>query len=318
MTRPDAADFEAAADWVEEFETAPAGCDPARKSAFLDWLDGSPQRLAALQKILAVLADPALTAALEQITIAPSPAPIAPRPALAFGMALAASLAVMVGGSLWWRSTATQTPITARYAASDQMLTASLSDGSRIHLDPHSTLATRFLPRARQLDLVSGRGLFEVAHAADRPFTVQSGPLAVTAVGTVFSVDRQTGGVSVRVEQGRVRVAGIGTNGAIVLAAGQGLYRAANGRVVLQSFVPDARAASEDAWLTANEERLDVLLARLGRITGRSVTCDAALADRPVTGRFRRADVEGTLRLIALENGWRLDRNVAGWRLRPG
>lgn len=64
----------------------------------------------------------------------------------------------------------------------------SLDDGSVVDLFPGSKLACEFSEGRRDLRL-TGKGLFNVAKDSSRPFTVYSGHISTTALGTSFTVN---------------------------------------------------------------------------------------------------------------------------------
>lgn len=336
MIRPTEQDYEEAADWIDEA----ADWTAERRAAFLAWLQGSVTRLPAVERMIRLMDDPALSEAIATLLaertappspLAPpltnaSPAPIGTAAAPSAGthaprarwrwqrpVALAASLAVVAIGTGWWHAA----PVHDHFVtATGQSAVEHLADGSTVHLAPAGDLSVTLRRHTRDLSLDHGHALFEVAHAPDRPFTVQSGNMAVTAVGTVFSVDRSPAATTVRVEQGRVRVR---IGGSIrYLDAGQGLALTPSGDAHPLAFHPEPALAASDEWLLADEERLDTVIARLQRQTDQPIGCAPALAGRPISGRYRLADPLSTLRLIAAANGWRLAAEGAGWRLLPG
>jgi transmembrane sensor len=69
-----------------------------------------------------------------------------------------------------------------------------LSDGSLVLLDPHSSIQykTDFNSIKRDLYL-KGQAFFEVAKNKSKPFSVYSGPLSTTAMGTSFRVSAREG-----------------------------------------------------------------------------------------------------------------------------
>jgi transmembrane sensor len=91
---------------------------------------------------------------------------------------------------------------TAAHERSD----VTLGDGSKVHLDISSNLGVRLTQRRRSVELREGRALFEVAHDAKRPFTVDAGTGRVTAVGTRFQVQREETRVTVILVEGVVVV----------------------------------------------------------------------------------------------------------------
>jgi transmembrane sensor len=85
--------------------------------------------------------------------------------------------------------------------------------------------------------------VFEVAKNPDRPFNVMAGDAKVTAVGTVFEVDKVDDAVEVRVFEGVVRVS---QGNAPPRMLRQGRMAAAGRRPHRQPRPPGAD--SYDAW----------------------------------------------------------------------
>jgi len=81
-----------------------------------------------------------------------------------------------------------------------------LSDGSTVQLDALSKIRIHYTDHERDVELVKGQALFEVAKDSMRPFVVQSGPTRVTAIGTQFDVRRNESDTIVTVVEGRVAV----------------------------------------------------------------------------------------------------------------
>jgi transmembrane sensor len=84
--------------------------------------------------------------------------------------------------------------------------TITLQDGSVVRLNSRSELAVRMSPELREIELISGQALFDVAHDTARPFLVHSGNSVIRAVGTRFDVNRRQSGTTVTVIEGRVRL----------------------------------------------------------------------------------------------------------------
>jgi transmembrane sensor len=81
-----------------------------------------------------------------------------------------------------------------------------LSDGSTVELNSRTRLRVRFSDAERDIDLLSGQALFEVAKNPQRPFVVTTGGAHVRAVGTQFDVYRKSSGTVVTVVEGKVAV----------------------------------------------------------------------------------------------------------------
>lgn len=82
----------------------------------------------------------------------------------------------------------------------------SLPDGSAAEVQNGAELAVDFSAGTRRIELRRGAAHFAVQPDAARPFVVQSGVLAVTAVGTAFSVEAGDQETSVLVTEGKVSV----------------------------------------------------------------------------------------------------------------
>lgn len=84
--------------------------------------------------------------------------------------------------------------------------TLQLADGTVVHLNMRSRIDVRFSRGERNVRLLEGEALFDVAPDAQRPFRVQSGASLIQAVGTEFNVLRRPLGTTVSVIEGIVQV----------------------------------------------------------------------------------------------------------------
>lgn len=110
-------------------------------------------------------------------------------------------------------------PPTETYIASTSVLEAMLPDSSRTVLSSGSSMEVR-MDHQRAVRL-TGEAYFEVRRDEQRPFTVATGDLLVSVLGTAFEVSAYDTSefVSVRVRSGRVRVE-TGSD-AVTLGAGE-------------------------------------------------------------------------------------------------
>lgn len=82
-----------------------------------------------------------------------------------------------------------------------------LGDGSSVTLNTGSLIEVRFSPDRRDVRLLQGQAMFNVAKDTERPFVVSARNREVTALGTSFDVQiRQDGRVQVLLVEGHVRV----------------------------------------------------------------------------------------------------------------
>lgn len=112
----------------------------------------------------------------------------------------AAGLLVVVGGMLWWqggeiaRPLQDDAPVVAASSpesyvtAVGERSTITLGDGSQVSLNTDSRLRVSFTADRRQVTLLAGQALFEVAPDSVRPFEVAAAGHRVVALGTAFDV----------------------------------------------------------------------------------------------------------------------------------
>jgi ferric-dicitrate binding protein FerR (iron transport regulator) len=122
-------------------------------------------------------------------------------PAWAFA-AMIAVLAVALGfGFVVLKNSPNRTVTTV----ASQWQNMTLDDGSTVHMDARTKLKIEFSDERRLVHLFEGRAVFEVAKDKNRPFTVRTHIVDVTAVGTRFEVAINPG-VTTTVSEGVVRV----------------------------------------------------------------------------------------------------------------
>lgn len=125
-------------------------------------------------------------------------------------LAMAASLLIMVITAIqlddnnFWNSPAQgdiyQTQVGERK-------TIVLADSSVVLLDTNTRLVTDYSQQRRRITLEKGQARFDVAHDAQRPFSVEAGEGVVTALGTTFVVRKTANDVLVTLIEGVVEVA---------------------------------------------------------------------------------------------------------------
>lgn len=81
-----------------------------------------------------------------------------------------------------------------------------LDDGSHITLGARSIVNVNYSDEERHVTLVRGEAVFDVAKNKERPFIVQVGKGAVTAIGTKFNIHSSGENVTVTVLEGTVEV----------------------------------------------------------------------------------------------------------------
>lgn len=280
------------------------------------WLAGAParaDRLAEVQGLEQRLDDlpaddrAALRAAVRPATAGRGAVGLPPRAGRrVWPGALLAGLAValVVGGWQGWVHWQAQPTFVRTYATErGQQLSARLPDGSSLRLDTASRLEVVLYRQRREVRLAQGRAFFEVSRDGTRPFEVQAGAVRVTVLGTRFSVRHTTdgpaaGSVQVAVEEGRVRVARPGVDGAVSsagaggsagldLGAGQSVVAEAGGTVRPLPVAIDATLAWREGRLVLDGTPLAEALAEFERYVDTGlVISDPAVAALRLNGSF--------------------------------
>lgn len=185
-----------------------------------------------------------------------------------------------------------------------------LADGSSVVLNTNSEVVVELTPQRRDIRLVQGEALFEVAHDQSRPFVVLAHDTSVRAVGTAFAVRLEGTQVDVTVTEGVVEVAELKSQSAVVsgavpaapvgdvrrVVAHERAIIARAGPTVVQPMAPDEaqrRLAWRDGMVSFEGESLRMAVAEMNRHNRRQIVIDdPALASVPVVGVFRTTDIE--------------------------
>lgn len=312
-----------------------------------DWLAGDPARGARLNKLSGLLGQldelppddvAALKATLPPASQASPGASNAARPGsrqpgiqqgrrqwlLGWGRlvpqaALAGMAALLIGGGwMGWSHWQQQPTFTQSFATvRGQQITATLPDGSTLRLDTATQMDVAIYRQRREVHLPAGQALFDVKTDPQRPFHVLAGPMRITVLGTRFSVRHTPGGmggdgVSVMVEEGRVRVARANdaTEGkerlpeddteSVELTAGQSVVANAQGRIAaVTRSTPSTAMAWRDGRVVLNDTPLDAAVAEFERYldTGLVIT-DPAVAALRLNGSFDLRQAEAFKRAL--------------------
>jgi transmembrane sensor len=310
-----AAVLEAAADWMDRYDTL----SPGERAALQAWLAESEQNRRAFAAMESALLDDALREAVERVRTAPKPATAPapevssrthPRPApwlraLQIGLPMAAAAAgiAVFSPALLHAPLGSQPPRdrSIEYATPVGVRAdAALKDHSMVHLDAASAVRVSFTRSARDVRLERGEAMFEVAHDPARPFDVHAGGATVTAVGTIFDVERLDDAVNVHVYQGVVRVRSAGGD-VRLLHAGEQLAMGAGARpAVARRFSPDISQTWRSDWLQADNTPLRQVVARLNRYSQEPVILKSeGLSDIALSGRFDLRRTDATITMIS-------------------
>ncbi|MGH8242905.1 MAG: FecR family protein [Steroidobacteraceae bacterium] len=257
--------YEEATNWFVEFRAGDA--DEAARRVFSEWVRVSPQHVRAYLEIAAIwnegaaldperrYGDEELVALAVNDTVVslPGGTPATPtdahpvaasRPAFTRRFAMAATVLLAMGVLFSWLKL---NEGVFRTGAGEQRSLV-LADGSTVQLNSRSKLRVRFGEDQRDVELLEGQALFQVAKDAERPFVVKADGVAVRAVGTQFDVYKRKDSTTVTVLEGKVEVA----SDTSAQAVGKGIVLAAGEQVTVTSAGANeprhADVAAATAW----------------------------------------------------------------------
>ncbi len=323
---------EQAARWAVRADAGPLGPDEQQE---LDaWLNADPRHRGAYVRARAHWVDLDRLAAIHG-PASPEATTVEGRPGISRRQLLAASVAAVsvVGGGLSWiillRGREHYT------SGIGEVRRIALEDGSTLMLNTATEVTVQFSERQRNIRLIRGEALFEVAHDTVRPFLVRVNDIAVRAVGTAFAVRLEAAQIDVTVTEGIVEVAEPATAPAADQAASatsrpKAQRVAANERVVIMlARAPEVRpiapaeADRQLAWreglVSFDGESLQTAVAQINRHNRRQIVIDdPALAEKPVVGIFHATDLDGFSAAAAEALKARAIRDGDVIRLQPG
>jgi transmembrane sensor len=183
-----------------------------------------------------------------------------------------------------------------------------LADGSSMTLNTATEVAVAFDSAVRKVELLDGEARFDVIKDAARPFLVLAGDVTVRAIGTSFSVWRNSGsGTRVVVSEGIVEVVSAGKMLANRLTAGRMLHLDDGGAIVEKALSPYA-LEQVSAWTSGMVDMNGLSLREAAQEFGRYSETrielqDAAVANLRVSGVYSINNPVGFARDAALSLG---------------
>lgn len=308
---------DAALDWFVRLQASPE--DRAVRDGFEQWRRDSRRHAEAFASIAEMWTSPEIDIATRRLMQRGAmPAPIR-RPKRKHAAvwtrsaaAIAAAVLILVGIQ-WYPALMIQRQadyMTATGSRQDVIL----PDGSRMTLNTASAVALRFANGERTVQLLQGEAFFDVVPDAKHPFTV-AGHFAVVGVkGTAFSVRTDDAEDVVVLQRGSVEVARLPDKtetellepGTSVSATAQALSRAS--KVDMTSSL-----AWLDGRIVFNDRPLSQVLDEIRRYYPRPViVADSRIGRVNVSGSYRLANPEGTIRSLAMAAGATVTRIPGG------
>lgn len=183
------------------------------------------------------------------------------------GIAACTTLLALI--SWWWRQP--DPDIVAYATAIGEQKSFTLPDSSVVTLNAVSRLQVRYSKEYRDIHLLSGEALFDVAKNPQRPFRVMTLDSVIQAVGTRFNVRRRQDDTTITVVEGRVKVASPKIGGGHAADVPQELAAVAN----------DVPSQSSGGWTpVAAGERAHLVAPGVIDVSAVDTTANIAWRDR--------------------------------------
>lgn len=296
---------EAAAYWDARLRMPSANEEDRR--LFTEWRDSGADNRAAFDEMQAVLGilrnagsgHPELRAMRDAAVEATSPA----RRWRRLG-AVAAMLVAVVGGAVTFnslsptelggaKSEVASTPLAEHgYATTlGERSTVTLADGSRITLNTDSRVSVALRPDRRDVAVLAGQALFEVAKDKTRPFVVRAGDKTVTALGTTFDIRLRPKGMEVTLIEGRVAVAravpGLTPSQPVELKPGQQLVSTSGGQALLRKVDVEKETSWREGRVIFDDQTLASAVVEMNRYSPVKIIADPTIAHIRINGMFK-------------------------------
>jgi len=303
--------YDEAAGWAAKID---AGSLLPEEQAILEtWLAADTRHYGALAQASALLIPAQKPASMRMIE------PVRPpRRSFVLGGSIAAGLAVAAGAATYvariWGEGRYRTQI-------GEMRVIPLNDGSVVTLNTNSEIVVRYSQSQRNIELLQGEALFDVAKNKQRPFIVQTGTTQVRAVGTSFSVKALPDQpVQVLVREGVVEVKRRDVPVApIVMVAMNNRAIAPPDAPIVAAPLETAEVGRELAWrvgrIAFHGEPLGEAAAEFSRYSAVRIQIDdPQVANEKVIGLFVSTDPVGFANAVAVSFDLRAEIN--GERIR--
>lgn len=219
-------------------------------------------------------------------------------------MAIAASFLLLIGVAI--NSLLSFDPIDQYQTKMGERLAVTLADGSTVHLNSKTEIEVHFTAKERNIRLLQGEALFEVAHQPERKFLVSTKYGTARAIGTTFDVDIASKQLKVIVVEGVVAVTppeveAVNLKEQLTIATkGEQVIIDQQGDISTNS---DRNVEHLTAWtrgkLIFSGESLQQVVAKANLYTPKSIAVqDKRLTDLPVFGVFNIGDTDGLIQAL--------------------
>jgi len=308
ITRPSPQDIDRiASEWAAR---RCSGLTPQDQAALDRWLEVDQRHVGAYAKAEAVLAqlDRVGAAGPDALRMGDTPSPVgsALRRRTVMAGSMAAGLAIAAGGGFWLTRLLRQESYSTRIGETKEIV---LSDGSMVTLNTDSKILVHYNQTRRQIQLLQGEALFDVAKNKKRPFVVMAGDTQVRAVGTSFTVKllpQQPVQILVREGVVEIKRPQVPEAPPVRLAANTVAVAPPEAPISIAP-VPRIQIARDLAWregrIAFDNETLANAAREFGRYSDIQIRVASELENQTITGLFVSNDPVGFARAAAISLG---------------
>lgn len=171
-----------------------------------------------------------------------------------------------------------------------------LADGSVVFLNTETRIQVRFTQATREISLLCGEALFDVAKNRQRPFIVSAGDTRVRAVGTAFTVSKlPKKPIEVLVKEGVVELQRSSLPEDVPVRASANIKALAPiDAPIVTISMPEERLDRNLAWqrgqIAFDNQTLEDAATEFARYSEVHVVIDPAVSGRTITGLFASND----------------------------
>ncbi len=184
-----------------------------------------------------------------------------------------------------------------------------LADGSTIHLNANSSITYREDFKENRSLQLTGEAFFEVQRDKKHPFTIETGSVRTTVLGTSFNINSYTPEEPVvSVRSGKVKVEHIETQKVVYLVKNeQVVFKGSENPVTTQSINDDRLAWMQNTIALKNTSLLKTAAILENWYDVKIEFEDPAVEKLSITGKFHNEPLETVLKSIALINQLEID-----------
>lgn len=227
---------------------------------------------------------------------------------------MAGSMAASVAAAAFVTAEYQQSYQRENYAAGiGQVKEVVLADGSVVTLNTNSNVSVKFTKERREVRLLQGEALFDVAKNKKRPFIVVAGDMQVRAVGTSFTVSMlPSHPIQVLVKEGVVELNHVSKGRTVPVRVSANTQVLASRDVpIVAAEVSAAKIERDLAWqfghLAFDNKTLQDAANEFARYSDVRIVVDPSVANRTVTGLFIANDPIGFAKAAAAVLKLRVD-----------